>query len=91
MRPRINKFGKTSYRDIHAYLTDNQVYGFIAYQKDNSIVYSYNMMFRSNKEKPEILFIEVSKTSKLIITAWTNKNVKFANVDELKKYTKKTW
>ena len=33
-----------------------------------------------------MIFIEISKTSKLVLKAWTNKGVSFKNIDELKKY-----
>ena len=91
MRPRINKFGKVSYKEINDYLTNNHVYGFTVKESYDSLQYSYKMMFRSNKETPEIVFIEVSKTSKLVINAWTNKGIKFNNIEDLKKYTSKTW
>lgn len=91
MRPRINKFGKVSYHEINDYLTNNYVYGFTIKKSYNSLLYLYKMMFRSNKDKPETLFVEASKTSKLVINAWTNKGIKFNNIEELKKYTSKTW
>ena len=46
-------------------------------------------MFRETKKDPEMLFVEVSKASKLVLKAWTNKGRKFNNIDELKKYTKR--
>ena len=45
------------------------------------------MMFRNNKKKPIMLFIEVSRTSKLVLKGWTNNGMKFSNIDELKSYT----
>ena len=91
MRPRINTFGKITYRELDEYLLENQVYGFTVKINKDTLVYSYNIMFRENKKDPEMLFIEVSQTSKLVLKAWTNRGMKFNNVDELKKYTKKLW
>ena len=88
MRPRINTFGRISYTELAKYLYGNSVYGFTASKKDTTITYTYFIMFRKNKEDPEMLFIEVSRVSKLVLKAWTNKGKKFNNVDELKQYTK---
>ena len=89
MRPRINTFGRITKKELEKYLNENQVYGFTVKILESTLVYSYNMMFRKNKEQPEMLFIEVSRASKLVLKAWTNKGVKFNNVEELKRYTKK--
>ena len=90
MRPRINNtFGRITRKELEKYLNENQVYGFTVKILESTLVYSYNMMFRKNKEQPEMLFIEVSRASKLVLKAWTNKGVKFNNVEDLKKYTKK--
>lgn len=89
MRPRINRFGKITYNELNQYLTENQVYGFTAKINDSTIVYSYHIMFRKAKEAPQKLFVEVSQTSKLVISAWIDKGIKFNNIDELKKYTKR--
>ena len=89
MRPRINTFGKITRKELDAYLLENKVYGFTVKIKDNTYVYSYNIMFRKNKEKPEMLFIEVSQNSKLVLKAWTDKGRKFNNINDLKNYTKR--
>lgn len=89
MRPRINTFGKITRKELEKYLNENQVYGFTVKRLENTLIYSYDMMFRKNKEEPEMLFVEVSRASKLVLKAWTNKGVKFNNVEDLKKYTKK--
>lgn len=89
MRPRINTFGRITRKELEKYLNENQVYGFTVKILESTLVYSYNMMFRKNKEQPEMLFVEVSRASKLVLKAWTNKGVKFNNVEDLKKYTKK--
>lgn len=89
MRPRINTFGRITRKELEVYLNENQVYGFTVKRLENTLIYSYNMMFRKNKEEPEMLFVEVSRASKLALKAWTNKGVKFNNVEDLKKYTKK--
>ena len=90
MRPRIKKgFGKITHSELKEYLTNNRVYGFTVDITEDTLIYSYNIMFRKNKENPEMLFIEVSKTSKLVLKAWTNKGVTFNNIEDLKKYTKK--
>ena len=88
MRPRINNFGRISYTELNKYLYSNSVYGFTASTKDTTITYTYFIMFRNTKEDPEMLLIEVSRTSKLVLKAWTNKGKKFNNVDELKRYTR---
>lgn len=89
MRPRINTVGKITRKELDKYLTENQVYGFTVKINDSTFVYSYYIMFRETKKDPEMLFVEVSKTSKLVLKAWTNKGRKFNNIDELKKYTKR--
>ena len=89
MRPRINTFGKITRKELDKYLIENQVYGFTVKINDSTFIYSYHIMFRKNKENPEILFVEVSKASKLVLKAWTDKGRKFNNVDELKQYTKR--
>lgn len=88
MRPRINNFGRISYTELNKYLYSNSVYGFTASKKDTTITYTYFIMFRNTKEDPEMLLIEVSRASKLVLKAWTNKGKKFNNVDELKRYTR---
>ena len=88
MRPRINNFGRISYTELNKYLYSNSVYGFTASTKDTTITYTYFIMFRNTKEDPEMLLIEVSRASKLVLKAWTNKGKKFNNVDELKRYTR---
>jgi len=89
MRPRINNFGKITRKELDTYLIENYVFGFIVTVNKDELIYSYNMMFRSNKLKPEMLYVKVSPTSKLVLGAWTNRGTKFNNIDELKKYTKK--
>lgn len=89
MRPRISSFGKITRKELDKYLIENQVYGFTAKINDNTFTYSYHIMFRDNKKDPEMLFIEVSKSSKLVLKAWTDKGRKFNNIDELKNYTKR--
>ena len=88
MRPRINGFGRISYTELAKYFDDNSVYGFTATKSDTTITYTYFIMFRKTTKDPEILFIEVSRVSKLVLKAWTNMGKKFNNVDELKRYTK---
>ena len=89
MRPRINGFGKITRKELDKYLTENQVYGFTVKINESTFVYSYHIMFRENKTDPEMLFVEVSKSSKLVLKAWTNRGKTFNNIDELKKYTKR--
>lgn len=91
MRPRISSFGKITYSEINEYLIENCVYGFTAKRNEKTIVYSFNMMFRKNKENPEMLYLEVSSSSKLVLKAWTSKGTILNNVEELKQYTKKLW
>jgi len=89
MRPRINTFGKITRKELEKYLNENQVYGFTVKINESTLTYTYHMMFRKNKEKPEMLYVEVSQASKLVLKAWTDKGVSFKNIDELKKYTKR--
>ena len=89
MRPRINLFGKITRKELEEYFMENQVYGFTVTRKNTYLVYSYNMMFRSNKKDPVMIYVKVSSTSKLVLDAWTSTFKKFNNVEELKKYTKR--
>jgi len=90
MRPRINStFGIIKRKELDNYLTENQVYGFTVKVNESTFIYSYHIMFRNTREQPEMLFIEVSKASKLVLKAWTNKGKNFKTIDELKKYTKR--
>lgn len=89
MRPRINKFGKITFNELQSYLFDNYVFGFTVKRNVSTITYTLLMMFRDNKKAPEELYVEVSKNSKLVIAASTNKGKQFNDIDELKKYTKK--
>ena len=77
MRPRINTFGKITRKELDKYLTENQVYGFTVKINDSTFVYSYHIMFRETKKDPVMLFVEVSKASKLVLKAWTDKGRKF--------------
>ena len=88
MRPRINNFGRISYTELNKYLYSNSVYGFTASKKDTTITYTYVIMFRKTKEDPEMLLVEVSRASKLVLKTCTDKGKKFNNIDELKRYTK---
>ena len=88
MRPRINNFGRISYTELNKYLYSNSVYGFTASKKDTTITYTYVIMFRKTKEDPEMLLVEVSRASKLVLKACTDKGKKFNNIEELKRYTK---
>ena len=89
MRPRINSFGKITRKELDDYLYDNYVHGFTVSIKEKTLIYSYFIMFRKTREDPEKLFVEVSRTSKLVLNAWTDRGIKFNNIDELKKYVKK--
>jgi len=88
MRPRIKKgFGKLIHSELKEYLTNNKVYGFTVDITENTLIYIYNIMFRKNKENPEMLFVEVSQSSKLVLKAWTDKGKTFNNIKELLDYT----
>ena len=89
MRQRINSFGYIKYKDLNNYLTDNKVFGLIAKYDGDFIIYTYVIMFRENKKDPEELYIKVSRNSKLVVGANTNRGKIFNNVDELKQYTKR--
>ena len=89
MRPHINTFGKITRKELEKYLNENQIYGLTVKINNNILLYSYIMLFRKNKEAPEMLYVEVSQASKLVLKAWTDKGISFKNIDELKKYTKK--
>lgn len=88
MRPRINSFGKINRDELEIYFNENNVHGFTVKINDKTLVYSYYLMFRNLTKQPEMIYVEVSKTSKLVIKAWTEKGIKFNNIEELKKYTK---
>lgn len=83
MRPRINKFGKITRAELDNFLTDNRIYGFIANRLDGEIIYSYHIMFRHNKKAPELLYVKVSTSSKLVLAAWTDTHT-FETINELK-------
>lgn len=87
MRPRINTFGIIKFNELDSYLIENKVFGHTVKRNPNTLIYSYIMMFRNNKKKPIMLFIEVSRTSKLVLKGWTDNGMKFSNIDELKSYT----
>lgn len=90
MRPRINNtFGIIKFKDLDNYFFDNAVYGFTATRNEKTIVYSYHIMFRNTKKDPEMIYVEVSRVSKLVLKSWTNRGRKFNNIDELKTYTKR--
>ena len=86
MRPRINNFGRITRKELDSFLYDNQVYGFTVKINETTLVYSYHIMFMNTRSEPEMLFVEVSRASKLVLKAWTNRNKKFEKIDELKKY-----
>lgn len=88
MRPRVKiEFGKMTYSELKEYLTNNRVFGFMVKICPKTLIYSYNIMFRKNKENPEMLFVEVSQSSKLVLKAWTDKGKTFNNIKELLDYT----
>ena len=89
MRQRINSFGYIKYKDLNNYLTDNKVFGLTGKYDGDFIIYTYVIMFRENKKDPEELYIKVSRNSKLVVGANTNRGKIFNNVDELKQYTKR--
>ena len=86
MRPRINNFGRITRKELDSFLYDNQVYGFTVKINETTLVYSYHIMFMNTRSEPEMLFVEVSRASKLVLKAWTNRKKKFEKIDELKKY-----
>lgn len=83
MRPRISKFGKITRTELDNFLTDNRIYGFTAKVGLDEIIYSYHIMFRHNKKAPELLYVKVSTSSKLVLKVWTD-NHTFETIDELK-------
>ena len=89
MRPHIDSFGKIFRKELEAYFMENYVWGFTVKIEKDTFIYTYKMMFRKNKEAPEMIYVKVSQASKLVLAAWSDKGKKFENVDELKQYTKK--
>ena len=89
MRPRINGFGKITRKELESYFMENYVWGFTVKIEKDTFIYTYKMMFRKNKEAPEMLYVKVSQASKLVLSAWSEKETKFNNIDEFKQYTKK--
>ena len=83
MRPRISKFGKITRTELDNFLTDNRIYGFTAKVGLDEIIYSYHIMFRHNKKAPELLYVKVSTSSKLVLAVWTDTHT-FETIDELK-------
>lgn len=90
MRPRINpKFGILTREELFTHLYDNDVQGLIVKRVDDNILrYTFLLMFRSTREKPEEMFVEVSRQSGMVIKGWTNKR-RFENKEQLIKYTTK--
>lgn len=88
MRPRINtKFGKLTREELFTHLFDNNVYGLkVKRISEDLLEYTFCMMFRSTREKPEEIHIEVSRKSKFVLSAWTDKR-KFETKEQLIKYT----
>ena len=88
MRPRVSEFGKIYLNDLIGYLNENHIYGFtVKANNDNILTYTYLIMFRNHYRGPEELFIKVSSSSKLVLSANTQK-LRFKNINELKKYCK---
>lgn len=91
MRPRINSFGKISYKEIDKFLYENNVYSHTVKRNENTMIYTYFIMFRNLKRKPEMLMIEVSRNSGNVICACTDRGNKFPTIDDLKRYVKIKW
>lgn len=49
----------------------------------NSLTYSHSVLFRSNKEQPEELFIRVSMPGRIIISAWTSKGLTWSRLSDM--------
>lgn len=81
MRPRKTNFGKIYFKDLEQYLNYNKVYGMYV-KRGDPLLYTFLIMFRKTKEPPEKLFIEVSSTSKLVLSIYTEKR-KFQNIKEV--------
>ena len=77
-----------SFSELQTYLNANNVFGFTVKRNISTFIYTFLIMFRDTKKDPEKLYIEVSKNSKLVISASTNKGRKFNNINELKQYAK---
>ena len=90
MRPRISKFGTITRNVLFEHFNKNYIWMLTATIKDNVIIYHGEMMFRENKRPPEKIHITVSRASKNVISAESERHGKFLNVDELLKYTKRS-
>ena len=89
MRPRINKFGQIKLKELQEYLNSKQIYGHtIKINNDNTYTYSFCIMYRHNKKKPNNLFVKVSATSKNVLDACESTGKKFNNINELKLFYK---
>lgn len=87
MRPRINsKFGTISFEELFSHLKNNCVQGTVVKRLDNSNIYKFLIMFRSTRNRPESLCVEVSRKSKMVLGAWTDK-IKFETKKQLLNYT----
>lgn len=49
----------------------------------NSLTYSHSVLFRSNKEQPEELFIRASIPGRIIISAWTSKGLTWSRLSDM--------
>ena len=89
MRPRINSFGNIKFKELQEYLNSKQIYGHtIKINDDNTYTYSFAIMHRNTRKKPNNLFINVSQTSKNVIGAYESTGKRFNNINELKLYYK---
>lgn len=89
MRPRISKFGTITRNALFEHFRKNYVWMLTVTIKDNVLIYHGEIMFRENKRPPEKIHITVSRASKNVISAESERHGKFLNVNELLKYIKR--
>ena len=67
MRPRKSSFGVIPYKVLQEQLNAAKVYGMFVKILPDVLIYTYVVMFRDNKKRPEELYITVSRRSRLVI------------------------
>ena len=84
MRPRIKLNWNISRIELDKWLIDNRIYGFVVDSShDKVFIYKSFIMYRDNKKSPEILYMVVSRQTKMVLDVYTD-NYKFKSLEDLK-------
>ena len=88
MRPRKSSFGVIQYKVLEEQLNASKVYGLFVKTLPDILIYTYVVMFRDNKKRPEELYITVSRRSKLVIKIESDRTEFFSLQDFMDKVIK---